>query len=267
MVRHVRHGCRRPPRRELARDGVDTVLIRNQIDPLPTSGVDQEGYLASVRRQSVATDREWSDALRAAGLRVYQTTALFFDPELLADRCPTRGRSTRTASRSRRSTGISASAPRTRAIWRPRSIACDASSPSWSRTGSFLSFTRYPGFWENWVPGYTFTDADRFCFCPRCRARFARRAGDRPARRRCRRPRRGSSWTSMARRGPPGALGASSTVIERIAARFAPRSAPARDHAQHLALSRVRLRRARRAAGDRGAGSGDAARTWLTASS
>src|SRR5688572_9856859 len=68
---------------ELVRDGVDTVLVRNQIDPLPTSGVDQEGYLASGEPVSVATDRAWSDARRAAGLRVYQTTALFFDPGLL----------------------------------------------------------------------------------------------------------------------------------------------------------------------------------------
>ena len=39
--------------------------------------------------------------------------------------------------------------------------------------GLFLSFTRYPGFWENWVPGYAFGDADRYCFCERCRASFS----------------------------------------------------------------------------------------------
>jgi hypothetical protein len=43
--------------------------------------------------------------------------------------------------------------------------------------GLFLSFTRYPGFWENWVPEYTFSNADRFCFCPRCRARFGEALG------------------------------------------------------------------------------------------
>ncbi len=55
--------------RELVHDGIDTVLVRNQIDPLPTSGVDQEGYLGSGQALSVAADRRWSDALRAAGLR------------------------------------------------------------------------------------------------------------------------------------------------------------------------------------------------------
>jgi hypothetical protein len=156
----------------LARDGIDTVLVRNQIDPLPTSGVDQEAYLSSGASVTVSTDRAWSDALRAAGLRVYQTTALFFDPELLQSFqdarpvdangnphvgfdwylgvCPTHD-------------GYLASK-----IERLQRVATELEPD-----GLFLSFTRYPGFWENWVPGYTFTNADRFCFCPRCRARFS----------------------------------------------------------------------------------------------
>src|SRR5919106_545431 len=68
---------------ELARDGVDTVLIRNQIDPLPNSGVDQQAYLAAGGEATTGIDREWSDALRAAEMRVYQTTTLFFDPALV----------------------------------------------------------------------------------------------------------------------------------------------------------------------------------------
>lgn len=157
---------------ELARDGVDTVLVRNRIDPLPGSGVDQKGYLAGGEPLSVPADRAWSEALRAAGLRVHQTTALFFDPELLAsfpdarpvdangepDRgfdwyrgvCPTHE-------------GYLAAK-----IARLRRVAAELDPD-----GFFLSFTRYPGFWENWIPGYVFSNADRFCFCPRCRSRFA----------------------------------------------------------------------------------------------
>jgi hypothetical protein len=157
---------------ELVRDGIDTVLVRNQIDPLPTSGVDQAAYLASGASVSVATDRAWSDALRAAGLRIYQTSALFFDPELLLSFpdarpvdangaphvgfdwylgvCPTHD-------------GYLAAK-----IDRLQHVATELEPD-----GHFLSFTRYPGFWENWVPDYTFTNADRFCFCRRCRARFS----------------------------------------------------------------------------------------------
>jgi hypothetical protein len=166
---------------ELAGDGVNTVLVCNQIDPLPTSGVDQEAYLAGGEAPSVATDRAFSDALRAAGMRVYQTTALFFDPELMAsfpdarpvdangdfDRgfdwyhgvCPTHE-------------GYFAVK-----IERLRRVAGELGPD-----GFFLSFTRFPGFWENWVPGYGFGHKDRFCFCDRCRARFATDMGiDLPA--------------------------------------------------------------------------------------
>lgn len=161
---------------ELARDGVDTVLVRNQLDPLPTSGVDQEAYLASGEAPTVASDQRWSAALRQAGLRVYQTTALFFDPELVAEYpdarpvdaagrphggfdwylgvCPTHD-------------GYLAAK-----IERLRHVVATLAPD-----GLFLSFTRYPGFWENWVPGYRFGDADRYCFCERCRRRFAADVG------------------------------------------------------------------------------------------
>ena len=121
-----------------------------------------------------------------AGLRVYQTTALFFDPELLQSFpdarpvdangdpdigfdwylgiCPTHD-------------GYLAAK-----IDRLQRVAAELEPD-----GLFLSFTRYPGFWENWVPGYTFTNADRFCFCPRCRAGLPR-IWTRPRSWRCRDP-------------------------------------------------------------------------------
>ena len=161
---------------ELARDGVKTVLVRNVIDPLPTSGVDQEGYLGSSEPLSVATDRAWSHALRAVGLRVYQTTALFFDPQLLqqlpdaqpidANGNPDSGFDWYLGVCPTHEGYLEAKIDRLREV-----VA------KLEPDGLFLSFTRYPGFWENWVPGYTFSNSDRFCFCPRCRGRFARHLG------------------------------------------------------------------------------------------
>ena len=161
----------------LREDGVDTVLIRNQIDPLPNSGVDQEAYLARTGdRMAGYDDGTWTDALRAAGLRVYQTTATFFDPAALtefpdarpinADGNPDRGYDWYV--------GICPTHDRylTAKIDRLRRVAADLEPD-----GLFLSFTRYPGFWENWVPDYAFSNADRFCFCARCRARFAADVG------------------------------------------------------------------------------------------
>jgi hypothetical protein len=157
---------------ELVRDGVDTVLVRNQIDPLPTSGVDQEAYFASGEPPSVATDRQWSDALKAAGHTVYQTTALFFDPALL-DEFPDARPVDAAGNRHEWFDWYLGVCPTHEGylaakIDRLRRVVTDLEPD-----GLFVSFTRFPGFWENWVPGYEFTDADRYCFCQRCRARFA----------------------------------------------------------------------------------------------
>lgn len=157
---------------ELARDGIDTVLIRNQIDPLPSSGVDQEAYLAAGGGASASTDREWSAALREAGMRVYQTTALFFDPALVT-RFPDARPVDANGQPSQGFDWYLGVCPTHEAylalkIERLRRVVAELAPD-----GLFLSFTRYPGFWENWVPGYRFSNADRFCFCDRCRARFA----------------------------------------------------------------------------------------------
>jgi hypothetical protein len=166
---------------ELAHDGVDTVLIRNQIDPLPSSAVDQEGYLAAGEGTAEGADREWSDALRAAGMRVYQTTALFFDPELVGrfpDARPV-------DAQGRPSEGFDwylGVCPTHEGYLEAKIDRLQHVVAELEPDGLFLSFTRYPGFWENWVPGYRFSNADRFCFCDRCRRRFAAEVGvDLPA--------------------------------------------------------------------------------------
>jgi hypothetical protein len=201
---------------ELVRDGIDTVLVRNQIDPLPTSGVDQDEYLASGAAISVTTDRAWSDALRAAGLRVYQTTALFFDPELLqsfpdarpvdANGDPHLGFDWYLGVCPTHDGYLAAKIDRLQRV-----------TAQLEPDGLFLSFTRFPGFWENWVPSYTFTNSDRFCFCPRCRARFSEELrielppGDAAAQARIILREHGAIWTAWRARRIVA-------VIERIAA-------------------------------------------------
>jgi hypothetical protein len=185
---------------KLTADGVDTVLVRNQIDPLPTSGVDQEVYLDG-EAPSIAADRAWSDALRAAGRRVNQTTALFFDPELLrafpdakpidADGNPDRGFDWYLGVCPTHDGYLTAKIERLQRV--VTELAPD---------GLFLSFTRFPGFWENWVPDYSFSNVDRFCFCPRCRSRFITErqidlpAGDTAAQARTILGQHGPAWTA-----------------------------------------------------------------------
>jgi hypothetical protein len=190
----------------LKADGVDTVLTQNRTDPLPGSGVDQAAYLAVpgvAERLAAYDDGVWVAALRAAGLRIFQTTALFFEPAALArfpDARPV-------DARGQPDQGIDwyvGICPTHEGhlldkIARLRQVVAELAPD-----GLFLQFTRYPGFWENWTwaPDYVFTDADRFCFCDRCRSRFAAETGfdlpkgDVPTQSRFILERHGDAWTA-----------------------------------------------------------------------
>ncbi len=163
----------------LAADGIDTVLTQNFIDPLPTSGVDQRAYRARFGdRLATYSDAAWHKALKAAGLRVFQTTATFFDPAALIQFpdarpinalgepdygfdwylgvCPT------------------SEEYLTWKIERVRQVI-EELEPE----GYLFQFTRFPGFWENWTwnPDYVFSLEDQWCFCDRCRSLFSRATG------------------------------------------------------------------------------------------
>ncbi|MFN8661364.1 MAG: hypothetical protein U0075_05695 [Thermomicrobiales bacterium] len=161
---------------ELARDGMDTVLIRNAIDPLPNSGVDQRAYLAAAGGRPLPGDRAWSDALKAAGMEVLQTTALFFDPELVV-RFPDARPVDATGAASAGFDWYLGACPTHEGYLATKIARLVRVVEELEPDGLFLSFTRFPGFWENWVPDYVFTLADQFCFCDRCRSRFALESG------------------------------------------------------------------------------------------
>jgi hypothetical protein len=157
---------------ELARDGFDTILIRNGIDPLPNSGVDQSAYLAAAGGKPLPSDRAWTDALKGAGLHVLQTTALFFDPELV-DRFPDARPVDATGALSTGFDWYLGVCPTHEGYLETKIARLVRVVDELEPDGLFLSFTRFPGFWENWVPDYVFTLSDQFCFCDRCRNRFA----------------------------------------------------------------------------------------------
>jgi hypothetical protein len=161
---------------ELVRDGMDTVLIRNAIDPLPNSGVDQLAYLAAAGGVALPGDRAWSDALRASGLEVLQTTALFFDPDLV-QRFPDARPIDATGAPSTGFDWYLGVCPTHEGYLETKIARLVRVVDELEPDGVFLSFTRFPGFWENWLPDYRFTAADQFCFCDRCRSRFAAETG------------------------------------------------------------------------------------------
>jgi hypothetical protein len=157
----------------LRADGVDLVLTQNRIDPLPGSGVDQSAYLAgSAGLIRSYDDRAWVEALQRAGLAVEQTTATFFDPTALAafpDARPVNAKGEPDVGFGWY-VGI---CPTHRGYLDWKTGRLQRVVEELAPDGLFLQFFRYPGFWENWTTDYRFSDADRYCFCDRCRTRFA----------------------------------------------------------------------------------------------
>lgn len=163
----------------LAEDGIDTVLTQNRIDPLPDSGVDQRDYLARFGgRLASYDDGAWVGALKRRGLRVLETTTTLFDPGALerfpdarpvnADGQPDAGFDWYVGICPTHEGYVDEKIAKLRRV-------ADELRPD----GIFLQFIRFPGFWENWTwsPDYAFSNADRYCFCDRCRSRFASHLG------------------------------------------------------------------------------------------
>lgn len=163
----------------LAGDGIDTVLTQNWIDPLPNSGVDQREYLARFG-VTIASYRDtaWVDALRRVGLRVLQTSAVLFDPDAL-ERYPDARPIDGNGNPAQMVDWYIGICPTHETYLDEKMGKLERVAEELAPDGLFLQFIRYPGFWENWTwsPDYAFTNADRFCFCDRCRSRFAGEQG------------------------------------------------------------------------------------------
>lgn len=163
----------------LAGDGVDVVLTQNRLDPLPSSGVDQSAYLAAYGdRLATYDDQLWVEACRAAGMQVHQTSATFFDPaalEIFPDARPVNA----LGQPDHGFDWYTGVCPTHEDYLHWKIARIRSAVAAYRPEAMFLQFTRFPGFWENWTwnPDYVFTDADRYCFCDRCRALFAEATG------------------------------------------------------------------------------------------
>jgi len=163
----------------LVADGIDTVLTQNRIDPLPASGVDQRDYLARFGdRLATFEDGRWVDALTRHGLRVLQTTATLFDPPAL-ERFPDARPIDATGQPDPGIDWYVGICPTHEGYAAEKVAKLRRVATELHPDGMFLQFIRDPGFWENWTwsPDYVFTNTDRFCFCDRCRSRFAADTG------------------------------------------------------------------------------------------
>ncbi len=249
----------RPPRASWCGTAIDTVLVRNQIDPLPTSGVDQEAYLASGEPVSLATDRAWSDALRAAG-----TARLPDDRAVLRSRAPAiiSGRAT---SRREWQPGCRVrlvSGRLSDARWLPRgqdrSLATRRRRVGTGRSLSVVhTLPRVLGELGSWLRLHRrrpllFLPAVSRPVCAKSLGSSSLPAMPRPRRASFSKS-TASAWTAWRARRID-------EVIDRIAAAVRTRHPDLEIMLNTLAFPGVRLRWTRRAAGDRGAGSRGVAR-------
>lgn len=156
--------------RTLARQGVDWVLVQNLIDPLPGSAVDQSppgpGY----------DDRRFRDALRAHDIRIFEATAVFFQPAALRARPDLRPIDATGAPFEQFGWYIGL-CPSSLDYLAQRAAVCEEVVSSFQPDGVFLSFIRFPGFWEMWMPETQRATIREYCFCARCTTRFEAETG------------------------------------------------------------------------------------------
>ncbi len=150
----------------LVRHGADWVLVQNDLDPLPGSAVDQRlpggGY----------SDLAFRELLRERGRRVFESTSVFFTPDEPA--LVPLGSDGRPFTRTSWYVGICPSDERYLARKAERIAEVVA---RFDPDGVFVSFIRFPGFWELWMPETRRADIVEYCFCSRCLGLFEEATG------------------------------------------------------------------------------------------
>jgi len=150
----------------MVRQGMDWALVQNLIDPLPGSAVLQTPPAKAY------DDRQWVAALQDAGLRVYQSSAIFFSPEAFAatpDIQPVDQHGN-----AFEPFGWYCGLCPTHPAWLARKSDLLAEAVYKTQPdGIFLSFLRFPGFWEMWLPPIHRNNVSEYCFCTRCIGLFA----------------------------------------------------------------------------------------------
>lgn len=153
----------------MASHGVDWALVQNTLDPLPTSGVPQvqpERY----------DERRFRDALRSHGIKVYESTAVYFQPAAVD------------ADPSLRPVGDDGApmemfdwylgvSPHDRDYLARRVELMEEVVATHEPDGVFLSFIRFPGFWEGWTPRVPRAEIRDFGFAAGSLRRFAEDTG------------------------------------------------------------------------------------------
>ena len=155
--------------RLMAQHGVDWALVQNTLDPLPESGVPQ-------RQPDAYDERRLRDALRERGIKVFESTAVFHQPAAVE------------ADESLRPVGDDGAplekfdwylgvSPHDPAYLARRIELMEEVVATHEPDGVFLSFIRFPGFWEAWTPAVRRDDIRDLGFAQASIDRFASETG------------------------------------------------------------------------------------------
>jgi hypothetical protein len=154
----------------LAAAGTTLVLGQNQLDPLPTSDVHQ------LPPQGEYDDLRLRELLRERGIRCFEATSMFFQPDVYRRRPDLRPVGPDGAEHVPTGWYVGL-CPSSDEYLEQRARQLQRVAVDLHADGLFLSFIRFPGFWEAWTPGTGRAGITEYCFCPRCRSRFARETG------------------------------------------------------------------------------------------
>jgi hypothetical protein len=154
----------------LAAAGTNLVLAQNPLDPLPASDV------AQVRPGGDYDDLRLRRELRARGIRCFESTAMFFQPDDYwrhPDLRPVGADGTQMQP----ADWYVGLCPSSEEYLEQRVRLLRRVVTELEADGLFVSFIRFPGFWETWTPGTDRKAVTEYCFCSRCRRRFSRETG------------------------------------------------------------------------------------------
>lgn len=155
--------------RLMAAHGVDWALVQNTLDPLPESGVPQ-------RQPEAYDEHRFRDALRDHGIKIFESTAVFHQPAAVEADASLRpvGGDGRPLERFDWYLGVS---PHDRAYLARRADLLEEVVATHAPDGVFLSFIRFPGFWEAWTPAVERRDIRDLGFAAGSLRRFVEETG------------------------------------------------------------------------------------------
>mgnify|MGYP001112910080 CR=1 FL=1 len=156
--------------------GVTFVLAKSRYLAMPDSAVKSEVPPELTDRYATYDDRKFRDALVEEGIAYWSTVCMFFDPPAIEADSSLRpvGSDGQPMEQIDWYIGI---APSQEEFVAHQIAAIERAVKALEPDGVFLSFTRWPGFWELWMPHHTRQDFPEYSYDLHTLDRFARETG------------------------------------------------------------------------------------------